>query len=362
MQRDEDLMVKETIHAFRTRRIEVEWDELNRPDEARHDALWAELRDLGVTAFAQPESDGGLSLDARSQFEILRELGAGSPALAFSLVSHVTALSLLYEASKGSLPESLAREVSGARFALVSSALDSVPETSFRLYSNGAISLSGEMRVGLAYPDHLVVPALDGETLRLVVLRADAPGVRFAAAPSSHGLRLVPFGPLSLDCHAVRPEHVFAWPASGRAAQLADGLVTSLLCGMAGELADRAMRYALERRQGGKMIHEHDAVQDLTGPIELARRTLQTLALGALSEQRAGDGGASALAADLVRQSGLDAVQTYGGYGYMEDYRVERYLRDANTLETCWIHAAARRRAIARARFAEMSPPTGRPR
>ncbi len=103
------------------------------------------------------------------------------------------------------------------------------------------------------------------------------------------------------------------------------------------------------------MIHEHDAVQELTGPIELARRMLEVLAIAALSEERAGDGGASALAIDLVRQSGLDAIQTYGGYGYMEDYRVERYLRDANTLENSWIHAAARRRAIARARFAEMT-------
>jgi hypothetical protein len=34
---------------------------------------------------------------------------------------------------------------------------------------------------------------------------------------------------------------------------------------------------------------------------------------------------------------------------------VERYTRDANTLETFWIHAAARRREIARNRFREMA-------
>src|ERR1019366_9139847 len=67
------------------------------------------------------------------------------------------------------------------------------------------------------------------------------------------------------------------------------------------------------------------------------------------------DGGASAFGVELVRRSGLDAIQTFGGYGYMEDFRVERYLRDANTLETCWIHASARQRAVARHRFAEMA-------
>jgi butyryl-CoA dehydrogenase len=114
------------------------------------------------------------------------------------------------------------------------------------------------------------------------------------------------------------------------------------------------MRYALERYQGGKMIHEHDAVQELVGPMELGRRVLAPLALATLSRHSAGDGGAAAFAVELVRAAGLDAIQTFGGAGYMEDYRVERYLRDANTLETAWIHAAARKRAIARARFGQL--------
>jgi len=355
MSRDEDLMVRETLRGFRSRRIEAEWDKLNAPDQARHDALWAELRDLGVTTFGQPEADGGVDLDARGRFGILCELGAGSPALGFTLISHVTALMLLYEASGGRLPAPVAAEVSRGRFALAGSVLDCAPEAPFVLRSNGAVSLAGSARVGLAHPDFLVVPALEGATLRLVVLRSDEPGVHFAGGASSHGLCLVPFGELTIQCHSIRQDCVFAWPTSGRAARQADGLVTSLLSGMAGELAERAMRYAFERRQGGKPIHEHDAVQELTGPIELARRTSETLALAVLSGECPGDGGASSLAVDLVRQAGLDAVQTYGGYGYMEDCRVERYLRDANTLETCWIHAAARRRAIARARYAEMA-------
>jgi isovaleryl-CoA dehydrogenase len=355
MPRDEHLMVRETLRGFRSRRIEAQWDRLNAPDRARLDALWAELSDLGVTAFAQPETSGGVELDARSRFAIACELGAGCPSLAFTLISHATALALLYEASQGQLPEPIAGASSISRFAFAGSVLDRQPDTSFVLRSNGSVSLIGSARVGLGHPGFLVVPARQGEALRLVVLRADEAGVRFEAGASSHGLCLVPFGELTISCHAIRQDCVLPWPDSGRATAQADGLVTALLAGMAGELAERTMRYALDRRQGGKPIHEHDAVQELTGPIELARRTLETLALAVLSGDSPGDAGASSLAVDLVRQAGLDAVQTFGGYGYMEDYRVERYLRDANTLETCWIHAAARRREIARARFAEMA-------
>jgi alkylation response protein AidB-like acyl-CoA dehydrogenase len=124
---------------------------------------------------------------------------------------------------------------------------------------------------------------------------------------------------------------------------------------MVRELAERSMCYALDRYQGGKMIHEHDAVQQLVGPMQLAARALQSFAVDTLGADRSGDGSASAFAVELVRQCGLDAIQTFGGYGYMEDYRVERYTRDANTLETFWIHAAARQREIARNRFAEMA-------
>lgn len=348
-------MVRASLARFRSRRIEVEWDHLDAPDRARHDALWSDLVELGVTVLGLPETDGGVDLDARGRFEVMSELGAGSPALAFSVISHLTALALLYEASERRLPAQVAAELPRARFAVVGSVLDREPDTPFVLRMNGSLSLDGRARAGLAHPDLLVVPAVEGLGLRLVVLGCDEPGVSFAVARSSHGLGLVPFGELTIHCRGVRADRVLPWPGSGRAASLADGLLTAAFSGIARELADRTMRYALERRQGGKPIHQHVAVQDLTGPIELTRRTLETLALAVLSGDCPGDGGASALGVELLRQSGLDAVQTFGGYGYMQDYRVERYLRDANTLETFWIHAAARKRAIARARFAEMS-------
>ncbi len=46
--------------------------------------------------------------------------------------------------------------------------LDRAPDPPFCVLSNGATSLSGSIRVGLAHPDFLVVPALEGEALRLV--------------------------------------------------------------------------------------------------------------------------------------------------------------------------------------------------
>jgi len=351
---DQDLIAG-TLRAFRRRCLEPQWERLDAPSEARYQASFRELHELGVTSFALPEEDGGVALDPRSRFEVLRELGAGVPALAFGLVSHATSLALLVEVAGDRRLVPLLDLAAGARLALAASPLDRAPDTPFELASNGTLSLSGVGRAALAYPNWLVVPARQGDSLRLCVVRADAPGVRFSGAPSGHGLRLIPCGELAFGQVAVSGDRVLEWPASGRAANQADGLIAALLAGITAELADRAMRYALERYQGGKMIHEHDAVRELVGPAQLARRVLEALAVETLSASSPGDGGASAFAIDVVRQCGLDAIQTLGGYGYMEGYRVERYLRDANTLETCWIHAAARRRQIAKDRFRELA-------
>jgi len=341
-----------TLGAFRTRRIEPEWERLDRPEGARFAVLWDGLRELGITHLGLPESRSGVDLDPASRFAIVSRLGAAVPSLAFALIAHATALALLDEATEGDWPGPLGDLPTGAPVALATSPLDADSDDAFQLAADG--HLSGTKRVALAHADWILLPARQGGLSRLCALRLDAPGVRFAPCPSSHGLRLVQFGELTVAGVTIPAPVVLPWPGSGFAAHEADGLITALLAGMAEELTQRAAAYAVGRRQGGKMITEHDAVQQLVGPIAFAERSLRALALDALSRRRRGDGGAAAFAVQTVRAAALDAIQTLGGYGYMEDYRVERYLRDANTLETFWIHAASRQRAIARARFAEL--------
>ena len=355
MSKGDSAVITETLRTFRKKEIETQWEALNIPDAARYKRLWTGLQELGVTAPGLYENLGGVGLDAASRFAIMSELGAASPALAMGLCSHVIAQALLSEAASGALSGALAVAVSDARFALIGSPLDHPPDASFELRGDDELELSGRQRVAWPHPDWIVVPARQAGALRLCVLAANGGGISFSPTPSSHGLCLMPFGELVLEQVAIARPQVWAWPSSGNSAAVADGLLTSLLCGIIDELAERAMAYALERYQGGKMIHEHDAVQQLVAPIELSRRVLRSLASSVLSQTEPGDGGASAFAVEIARQSGLDAVQTFGGYGYMEDYRVERYLRDANTLESFWIHADARRREIARNRFARMA-------
>lgn len=346
--------IGEAMRAFRRRHLEPAWEQLDRPDPARLAGLVQALAETGLPLAALPEADGGVNPGPQGLCAALAGLGAAVPALGAALVSHLVAQALLVEAGGGRWPA--AAGTPGEPLALMASPLDAAAAPGYTLARHGdGWRLDGERRVALVSGGRCVLPARAGDTPMLCVLPVDTAGLAFTAVPSCHGLALLPFGTLRADAVALDAAQVFAWPAGGRAANLGDGLVTALLCGINEELARRAIDYARQRKPAGKMIIEHDAVQQLVGPIELARRPLHALAVATLAASRAGDGSASAFAAPLVRRAALDAIQTLGGYGYMEDYRLERYLRDANTLETSWIHAAQRERAMATQRSASLA-------
>src|SRR5699024_11496485 len=96
--------------------------------------------------------------------------------------------------------------------------------------------------------------------------------------------------------------------------------------------------YAKERKQFGKQISQFQAVQfkwaDMAMEVELARNMVLTAAW--LKEQGKPYSKEAAyakiFATETAVKSANEAIQIHGGYGYMREYEVERYLRDAKLL------------------------------
>ena len=105
--------------------------------------------------------------------------------------------------------------------------------------------------------------------------------------------------------------------------------------GLASGACERAVAYARERKSFGVPIAQHQMVQwmlaDMATSIEGAR--LLTLRAAALKDAGQPYGTASAMAklfaAETAMKVTTDAVQVHGGYGYIKEYEVERYFRDA---------------------------------
>jgi alkylation response protein AidB-like acyl-CoA dehydrogenase len=102
--------------------------------------------------------------------------------------------------------------------------------------------------------------------------------------------------------------------------------------------------YASERRQFGRPIGEFQGVRlplaELAARVEAARALLQRTAAGrdagaAAEEVAVHAAMAKLLAGDLAMACATQALQAYGGYGYVKDYPVERFFRDA---KSCQLH------------------------
>jgi alkylation response protein AidB-like acyl-CoA dehydrogenase len=105
--------------------------------------------------------------------------------------------------------------------------------------------------------------------------------------------------------------------------------------GIAAGAYQLAAAYARERKSFGVRIAEHQMVQwmlaDMATSIEAAR--LLTLRAAWLKDQGEPYGPAAAMAKLFASETAMkvttDAIQVHGGYGYIAEYQVERYFRDA---------------------------------
>ncbi len=109
--------------------------------------------------------------------------------------------------------------------------------------------------------------------------------------------------------------------------------------GIAEASLDAAVKYAKERKAFGQTISNFQAVQfmlsDMAVKVDAAKLlTLQAAALKDAGKPYIKEGAMAKLYASKVAvQNALDAVQIHGGYGYVREYSVERYLRDSKITE-----------------------------
>lgn len=115
--------------------------------------------------------------------------------------------------------------------------------------------------------------------------------------------------------------------------------IAALGVGIAQGALEKALAYAKERQQFGQPISKFQAIQfklaDMAMEVELARNMVHKAAW--LKDQGKPFGKEAAFAKLYASETAVrtadQAIQIHGGYGYMREYEVERYLRDAKLLE-----------------------------
>lgn len=115
--------------------------------------------------------------------------------------------------------------------------------------------------------------------------------------------------------------------------------IGAMAVGIAQGAYEKSLQYAKERKQFGNSLSNFQAIQfklaDIATHIELARTMVYKAAWlkdqGRLFKKEAAM--AKLFASEICMRACDQAVQIHGGYGYMKEYQVERFFRDAKLLE-----------------------------
>jgi alkylation response protein AidB-like acyl-CoA dehydrogenase len=158
------------------------------------------------------------------------------------------------------------------------------------------------------------------------------------------GMRASSTVQLSFDEMRVPVSHVIGEPSRGfiYAMQALDhgrlGIAAQAV-GIARAALEHAVRYASERRQFGKPIKEFQAIQfklaDMATSVTAARSLLYSAAAAKDRGESITQFSAMSklLASETAMKVTTEALQIFGGYGYMKDYPVEKLFRDAKITE-----------------------------
>ena len=116
--------------------------------------------------------------------------------------------------------------------------------------------------------------------------------------------------------------------------------VAAMALGIVEQCLELSVQYARDRVQFGKPIGEFQLIQLKLAKMEVARLNIQNLVFRQIEMSAAGKGmdltEASACklySAQAAMEVALEAVQLFGGNGYMAEYRVEQLCRDAKVLQ-----------------------------
>ncbi len=125
-------------------------------------------------------------------------------------------------------------------------------------------------------------------------------------------------------------------------------------CGIARCALDHAVRYAAERKQFGKSIAEFQGIRFKLADMAMHLAAARALLYEAARRKDAGEdvtqwaSMAKLNAGEMVMKVTTDAVQVFGGYGYMRDYPVEKLMRDAKVITIYEGTSEVQRMVIAR--------------
>ena len=355
----------------------AEWDE----KAYFEPTLVGKLGELGFLGMMLPEEYDGLGTDTGTYLIALEEIAAADASVAVLMSVHnslPTQMILRYgsEAQKNRFLKKMARgEILGA-FALSEpdAGSDASALSTQAVKDGNCWVLNGTkswVTNGNTAGAIIAMARTDASSSRrgargigAFIITPDLPGFKVGKKEDKLGLRASPTVQLNFDNLRVPAENLLGDEAQGfvYAMQSLDngrlGIAAQAI-GIARAALEQSVAYAGERRQFGKSLKEFEAIQfklaDMAMRVAGSRALLHAAAAAKDRGQsiRQFSSMAKLMASETAMWVTTQAVQIFGGYGYMREYPVERLMRDAKVTEIYEGTSEIQRIVIARALYGQ---------
>ena len=322
-------------------------------DESFPTELVAKMVDIGILGAAIPEEFGGMGLDAHGYQVVIEELGAADSSLRSmaSVNLGLVGMSILRWGTPDQQQHWLPQLAAGrlGAFGLTEPDAGSNPSqmTSRAVRDGDGWVLNGSKvyitNGSLGAVTMIFARAVDGDTdhgITCFLTPQDADGYVGRQIHGKLGLRSGDTAEISLQDVRVGDDAVLGEVGGGMKVALSalDNGRFSLSAGCVGtcrEALEVALRYATERTQFGRPIASFQLVQELLAQIHVDYQAAKALVDQVAVMKAAGErftlevSTAKLFATEAAVRCADRAVQVHGGHGYIDEYPVQRMLRDA---------------------------------
>jgi alkylation response protein AidB-like acyl-CoA dehydrogenase len=317
----------------------------------------AKLAELGFLGMSVPEEWGGLGYDTRTIMLVLEELARVSAALAIMISVHnsVGVLPILRfgtdEQKKRFLPRMVSKELGAFSLSEPGAGSDAAALEATAVRDGGHYVLNGSKnwvtngeQAGVFLIFAKTDKAAGNKGISCFIVERGAPGLVLGKPEDKMGLRGSDTVAISLEDLRVPATNLLG--AEGEGFKIAMSMLDGSRIGVAAQALgvmeaalEQAARYAQERKAFGGPIAKIQAVQfklaEMERRVQCARLLLWRAAwLKDTGREHTREAAMAKLyASEAATWVTHQAIQVHGGYGYVKDYAVERYYRDARVME-----------------------------
>jgi len=355
---EEQQLIRETVREFALKEVEPIARQIDINSEFPTETV-KKMADLNLMGIPFPQEYGGAGADELSYIIAVEELARVCGSTAITLAAHTSlgsfpiyAFGTNEQKKKYLTPLASGEYVGGMGLTEPEAGSDSgatrttARRTKGGYIINGTKSFITNASVGKSF---VVIAKTDlnaslSHGLSTFIIERGFKGFTNGKKEDKLGLRGSDTGELIFEDCFVPEENLLGEEGSGfkYIMKTLDGgriSIGALALGIAQGALDKCLTYVKERQQFGKPIGSFQAVQmmisDMATEIEAARHLVYNAAhlLEAGKPFSKESAMAKLFASETAMRATKNAIQIFGGYGYMEEYQVERYYRDAKLCE-----------------------------